>query len=158
MQPSWKHRNPSGKPTILLADDDQNDTNLFERAVRDCGVDAEVLTFSTGNALLDFLAAQVERQDVQRTPIVIMLDLYMPDKSGFQILEEIKSSPVLRRIPVLAFTQSDADADASKVYDLGANAIIVKPVPFERLCTIIQAIDEFWFSVAQHSPQAGLKV
>ena len=64
-------------------------------------------------------------------------------------LSEIKPDPALQHIPVVILTTSSADQDVIKTYDPGANAYVVKPVHLDQLVTIVQKIEEFWFTVVK---------
>lgn len=77
-----------------------------------------------GEELMDYLHRRGPYTDPQRSPRpgLILLDLNMPRKDGREALEEIKSDPVLRRIPVVVLTTSNAEADILRSYDLGVNA------------------------------------
>jgi CheY-like chemotaxis protein len=82
-------------------------------------------------------------------PGLILLDLNMPRKDGRQALQEIKSDPELRRIPVVILTTSKTEQDILSAYDLGANSFITKPVTFERLVDIIRALGLYWFNIVE---------
>jgi CheY-like chemotaxis protein len=78
---------------------------------------------------------------------VIILDLHMPKKDGREALREIKADPELRKIPVVVLTTSSADSDIARVYELGANSFISKPVAFNSLVAVMKSIGEYWFRV-----------
>ena len=79
----------------------------------------------------------------------MLLDLNLPKRDGRQVLEEIKSDPDLRRIPIVVLTTSEAEEDVLRSYDLHANAYVTKPVDFERFVEVIRQIDEFFISVVR---------
>jgi CheY-like chemotaxis protein len=78
----------------------------------------------------------------------------MPRKDGREVLAEIKEDPELRLIPVVVLTTSEAERDLVQSYDLHANAYIVKPVDLERFIEIVQAIENFWFTIVK-LPRVG---
>ena len=82
-------------------------------------------------------------------PDLVLLDLNLPKRDGRQVLEEIKSDPDLRRIPIVVLTTSEAEEDVLRSYDLHANAYVTKPVDFERFVEVIRQIDEFFISVVR---------
>ena len=82
-------------------------------------------------------------------PSLILLDLNMPRKSGFEALQEIKSDPKLRRIPVVILTTSKAEEDIVRSYDLGVNSFIVKPVTFEALVETVRELGKYWFQIVE---------
>jgi CheY-like chemotaxis protein len=82
-------------------------------------------------------------------PGLILLDLNMPRKDGRQALEEIKSNPDLRRIPVVILTTSKTEEDVLRSYDLGANSFITKPVTFDGLVEIVRTLGTYWFKIVE---------
>ncbi|WP_233993508.1 response regulator [Salinibacter altiplanensis] len=90
-----------------------------------------------------------EEEETGPRPDLVLLDLNLPVKSGHDLLEEIKSHPTLRRIPVVMLSSSEAEEDVVKSYDEHANAYVTKPVDLGEITTIVQSIDEFWFQVVR---------
>ena len=82
-------------------------------------------------------------------PDLVLLDLNLPKRDGRQVLEDIKSDPDLRRIPIVVLTTSEAEEDVLRSYDLHANAYVTKPVDFERFVEVIRRIDDFFISVVR---------
>ena len=70
-------------------------------------------------------------------PAVVILDIKMPHRSGFQVLAWIRAQPLLRSLPVMILSSSDMEADAQKAYALGANAYVIKTVRLEDLQQIV---------------------
>jgi CheY-like chemotaxis protein len=81
-------------------------------------------------------------------PDLVLLDINLPRMNGHEVLAEIKSDPLLKRIPVLVLTTSSADEDIHKAYGLHANCYITKPVGMDQFIRAIESIDDFWLSVA----------
>lgn len=136
---------------ILLADDDPDDRLLTIRALKRSRLRNEIYTVEDGEELMDYLHRRGAYADPQRSPRpgLILLDLNMPRKDGREALQEIKSDPVLRRIPVVVLTTSNAEADILRSYDLGVNAFITKPVTFEELARALQVLGDFWFEIVR---------
>ena len=89
--------------------------------------------------------------------LMVKLDLNLPKKSGFEVLEELKNSPDLKRIPVVILTSSNAEQDVLSTYSLHANCYITKPVDLEQFLKIISLIEQFWLSIVTlPSPNKGL--
>jgi CheY-like chemotaxis protein len=82
-------------------------------------------------------------------PDLVLLDLNLPRKDGRQVLEEIKTDPALRSIPVVVLTTSKAEEDILRSYDLHANAYVTKPVDFGRFIEVVRQIDEFFVTVVK---------
>lgn len=101
---------------------------------------------------MDFLNRRGSYTDAPR-PDVILLDLNMPRMDGREALEQIKSDPTLRKIPVVVLTTSEADQDIVQTYDLGVNAFVTKPVTFDGLVNAIKVMSDFWFEIVRLPPQ-----
>ena len=82
-------------------------------------------------------------------PDIILLDLNLPKKNGFEVLDEIKTIKNLKRIPVVVLTSSNEEADLLKAYDLYANCFVNKPLDINEFYKIVQSIGNFWFSIVK---------
>lgn len=136
---------------ILMADDDADDRLLARDAFHECQLNRELEFVENGEELMDYLrhhGKYAARPD-ERLPGLILLDLNMPRKDGREALQEIKSDPELRRIPVVIFTTSRADTDIGRVYDLGANSFITKPVAFDALVDVMRALGQYWINTVE---------
>jgi len=143
--------NPTEPPAVLLlAEDDSDDRLLVKDALEECQWPGELRCVENGEELLDYLLhrGNYKDGDVPR-PGVILLDLNMPRKDGRQALREIRANRNLRRIPVVIFTTSKAEADVETSYELGANSFISKPVQFESLVNVIRQLGHYWFKTVQ---------
>jgi CheY-like chemotaxis protein len=78
-----------------------------------------------------------------------LLDINMPKKDGFEVLAELKSDPVLRRVPVVVFSTSDSQEDVDRAYDKGASTFITKPVALADLTHVLSRIAEYWVETAR---------
>jgi CheY-like chemotaxis protein len=136
--------------TILMADDDADDRMLAADAMRESTLGNAFRCVEDGQELMDYLTrrGKYARADAPR-PGLILLDLNMPRKDGRQALEEIKSDPDLRRIPVVILTTSKTEEDVLRSYDLGANSFITKPVTFDRLVEIVRTLGNYWFRIVE---------
>ena len=83
---------------------------------------------------------------------IILLDLNLPKKDGREVLSEIKQDAELRRIPVVVLTTSRAEQDLLQTYDLHVNCYIVKPVDLDQFVTVVQSIEDFWFTIVKLPP------
>jgi two-component system, response regulator len=142
------HRKPI---TILMADDDADDRLLAKDALAESRLVNELHLVADGQELMDFLHHDGAYQDVSTSPRpgVILLDLNMPKKDGFEALAEIRSDPTLRQIPVVILTTSKAEEDIYRGYDLGANSFVTKPVTFEGLVEAMSALGQYWFQIVE---------
>ena len=140
---------------ILMADDDADDRLLAKDAFDECHLLGEMRFVENGEELLDYLQHRGRYNGESNLPLpnLILLDLNMPKKDGREALQEIKSLPELRRIPVVVLTTSKADTDIARIYDLGANSFISKPVSFDALVKVMKAISSYWCEVVELPPR-----
>jgi CheY-like chemotaxis protein len=143
-----------GRPVeILLVEDSPGDVQLTIEALRDAKVSTHLHVATDGEEALAFLRREERFTDVPR-PDLILLDLNIPKKSGHEVLEEIKSDPDLRRIPVVVLSTSDAEGDVLAAYDLNANCYVTKPVDLDRFWEVVRSIDQFWLSFVKLPSEA----
>ena len=137
--------------TVLMADDDADDRMLAKDAWEESRPASELEFVEDGEQLLDYLRHRGRYSDLAATPLpnIILLDLNMPKKDGREALREIKSDPLLRKIPVIVLTTSRADEDVARSYDLGVNSFIVKPARFEALVEVMRCLADYWFGVVE---------
>lgn len=146
----------AGQPIrILVADDDADDRMLIEDAFEESHVSNPIDLVEDGEQLLDYLYRRGNYTHLQGEPYpgVILLDLNMPKIDGRKALQEIKSDPDLRRIPVIILTTSKAEQDILRTYGLGVNSFITKPVTFDGLIHVVRTIGEFWFQIVSLPPE-----
>jgi CheY-like chemotaxis protein len=136
--------------TILMADDDADDRMLAREAMEESRLCNCFRFVEDGQELMDYLkrTGPYANADAPR-PGLILLDLNMPRMDGRQALQQIKSDPQLRRIPVVVLTTSKTEEDILRTYDLGANSFISKPVTFERLVEIVRTLGTYWFNIVE---------
>jgi len=132
---------------ILLVEDTPGDVRLAHEAIRDAKVRANLHVVGDGVEAMAFLRRQGKYADAAR-PDLVMLDLTMPKKNGFEVLTEIKADAGLKKIPVIIFSVSKSEGDIRHAYDLQANCYIGKPADLNGLIVVIKAIDDFWLTAA----------
>jgi CheY-like chemotaxis protein len=133
---------------VLLVEDDEGDVLMTREALDEGKVLNRLNVVGDGVEALEYLRRNEPYAGAAR-PDLVLLDLNLPKRDGRQVLEEIKSDPELRRIPVVVLTTSEAEEDVLRSYDLHANAYVTKPVDFDRFVQVIQQIDEFFISVVR---------
>jgi len=144
---------PHGDPVeILLAEDNPGDAKLTKKAFEQGKILNNLHIVEDGVAALEFLRKDGEYRDKPR-PDLVLLDLNMPRKDGWEVLEEIKDEPDLAPIPVIVLTSSEAEEDIVKSYELQANAYLTKPVDFKGFMEIVNGFEEFWLSVVKMPPK-----
>jgi CheY-like chemotaxis protein len=137
-----------------MADDDDDDFLLTKKALKESRLLNELRRVKDGEELLQYLRHEGEYKEkagkpLPRRPGVILLDLNMPRMDGREALKEIKNDPDLKEIPVVVFTTSKAEEDIVRSYQLGVNSFITKPVNFENLIQVMQALGRYWFEIVE---------
>lgn len=132
---------------VLLVEDNPGDVRLTQEAFKEAKISIKLDVTMDGAEAINFLKKEGEYADAV-TPDLILLDLNLPKKDGREVLKEIKTDSLLKRIPVVVLTTSNAEQDIMKSYNLHVNCYINKPVDFEKFFDIIQKIEEFWLSTA----------
>src|SRR4051812_8202389 len=119
--------------TIAMIEDDEGHARLIEKNLRRAGVHNEIVPLVDGAAAVRFLfGADGSGLDNKGRPLLILLDLNLPDMFGIDILKRIKENANLRASPVVVLTTTDDMAEIQRCYDLGCNVYITKPVDYER--------------------------
>jgi DNA-binding response OmpR family regulator len=131
--------------TIVMIEDDEGHARLIERNIRRAGVNNEIIHFSDGAAAYAYFN-ELQTQPADKTPILVLLDLNLPDVSGIDILEYLKNDGHLKVAPVIVLTTTDDNAEIQRCYDLGCNVYITKPVDYQQFATAIRQLGLF-FSV-----------
>lgn len=136
--------------TILLAEDDEADVMMTERALRANGLLNDVVVARDGVEALDYLRRRGAWEGRSGgLPGLLLLDIKMPRMSGLEVLREIRADPVLKVLPVVMLTSSRESPDVRTAYELGANAYVVKPVDFDEFTSAVGQIGAFWAMVNQ---------
>lgn len=132
---------------ILLVEDDSNDVLLIQRAFRKAQLKVNMTTVADGDAAIAYLTKQQPYIDssLYPQPLLILLDLKLPRRSGLEVLEWLRQHPELKRLLVVILTASEENSDINRAYELGANSYLVKPINFHDLVGLVQLIDNYWF-------------
>ncbi|MDQ7054786.1 MAG: response regulator [candidate division KSB1 bacterium] len=128
---------------ILLIEDDPNDVILMQRAIMKGKVLNPLQVISDGEQAIHYLAGKGIYADRDKfpLPVLILLDLKLPRKDGFEVLKWIKSRSELTSIPVVILTSSERIEDIQQAYDLRANSYLVKPVDAEDLVKLFATLE-----------------
>lgn len=140
--------NNSRKCNILLVEDNPGDIRLIEEALQDSRFDVQLSTVRNGEQALKFLAQEAPFTNFS-PPDLILLDLNLPRLSGREVLAELKSNPLYRRIPIIVLTSSHAYEDIEMAYENHANCYIVKPTLLSDFFRVIDTLETFWLQEAR---------
>ena len=133
--------------TVLLVEDNPADILLYQRAfLRENYSHVSLQIVTDGDAAIFYLSGGGKYADrtIYPLPTIILLDLKMPHRSGYEVLAWIKGQPKLKRLPVIVMTSSEQQADVNKTYDLGVNSYLVKPDDFATMSDLLHSITEYW--------------
>jgi len=133
---------------VLLVEDNEGDVRLIKEAFSESKIDKKFAVAKDGEDALNYLYKRGDYANTQR-PDIILLDINLPRKNGFEVLEKIKSDPDLKRIPVIMLSSSSSEDHIAKSYDLNANCYVTKPVDFDEYTEAVKIIEDFWFQMAK---------
>jgi CheY-like chemotaxis protein len=140
---------PYFKPIeILLVEDNPGDVRLTRESLYDARIHNNMIVASDGLEAMACLRREGTYADANR-PDLILLDLNLPRMNGFEVLNEIKEDPDLKRIPVVVLTTSQAEQDIIQSYNLYANAYVTKPVDLEQFVRVLKTIEDFWLEIVK---------
>lgn len=128
---------------ILLVEDDHNDVLLIKRAFQKVNIANPIIVVNDGEQAISYLAGREPYVD-RTLPMLVLLDLKLPRKSGHEVLEWLRQQSTLRRLPVVVLTASSESSDVNRAYDLGANSYLVKPVTFDSLVQMVKTLNLYW--------------
>ncbi len=130
--------------TIVMIEDDEGHARLIERNIRRAGVTNDIVPLASGHAALEYLLGEDESGSVHsKRALLILLDLNLPDMSGVDILQKIKTNAHIKRSPVVVLTTTDDEREIQRCYDQGANVYITKPVNYESFANAIRQLGLF---------------
>jgi CheY-like chemotaxis protein len=143
--------------SILLAEDDENDVLMFRRASGKANFNNPIHVVSDGEEVISYLSGAGAYANRRRypTPGLLLLDLKMPGKSGFEVLQWIRGQAHLALLQVVVLSSSEQIQDINRAYALGANSFLVKPVFFSEFVGMLEALHSYCLRVWQQ--QARLR-
>lgn len=132
--------------SILIADDDPQDTLLVRLAAERASLCLRLESVSDGEQAIDYLMGRSRYSDRNTHPFpsMMLLDLKMPGMSGFDVLEFIRRQAGLRQLPIIIFSSSDDPKDIERAYSSGANSYLCKPHSNDDLSALLKALEEYW--------------
>ena len=128
---------------MLLVEDNPGDIRLVREALGECGMNHRLEVVVDGVAALEYLRRKKSSLNGS-LPDLILLDLNLPKKDGREVLMEIKRDADMRRVPVVIFSSSKAEADIRSSYHHHANCYICKPLDLDAFIEAVEQIGRFW--------------
>lgn len=132
--------------TLLIVEDNPEEVILLQKAFKRAGLDISVHFVGNGEEAIDYLSGAEQYRDryTYPEPDLVIMDLKMPRKGGFEVLEWFRNLQEGALIPVVVLTASSRDADVQRAYTLGANSYFIKPSNFDEFRDMIQDIYNYW--------------
>ena len=137
-----------GRPIeVLIVDDSEDDVVLLKEAFSDCPMVEFIGEVEDGEEALRFLRREGAFKNSRR-PGLVLMDINMPRKNGFEVLSEMRSDSSLSNVPVVMLTTSKQESDILRAYEGGACSFIAKPVSFDTMKSIARQFALYWTLVA----------
>ena len=144
--------NKDDQQVILFVEDDTADARLVTRAFQKVGLQAVLVRLSNGDEAIAYLSGKQPYQDrsANPLPVIVLLDLKLPRRSGLEVLEWVRASrDPLRRVPVVVLSSSRQLSDVNRAYDAGANSYLTKPETTEQLLALAETFKAYWMRLNQ---------
>ena len=138
---------------ILLVEDSPGDVRLTQEAFHDANPSVHLNIATDGVEAMAFLTHQGTHAQAPR-PDLILLDLNLPRMDGREVLARVKNDALLKTIPTVILSMSEAAVDIAKSYQLQANCYLTKPVHLDEFDAVVKSINDFWLTRAK-LPQRG---
>jgi DNA-binding response OmpR family regulator len=134
---------------VLMVDDDEDDYILDKTAFEASPIKVDLRWVGDGQEAMDYLlhAGRYTARDTSARPDLILLDLLLPRKDGFETLKDIKGNAYLRKIPVVLLTSSTKEEHKSSGIKLGADSLIVKPCSLDEMIRVMGSLREYYFNI-----------
>jgi two-component system, chemotaxis family, response regulator Rcp1 len=133
---------------ILLVEDNPADAQMLETALRRTGRPIEITVVDDGVKALEYLSAEPGAKAFRNCDVVL-LDLNLPLLDGFEVLEHIRGSAKLKRLPVVVLSGSTNMDEIDRCYNAGANSYICKPIHLDEILATASRIVDYWANCVQ---------
>src|ERR1043166_512878 len=145
--------------TILVVEDEHNDVFFLEYAFQTAGITNPLQAVEDGQQAIDYLAGKGKYADRSKYPLpcLILLDIKMPVKTGFDVLRWIQRQPALQAISVLVLPSSRERNDVNLAYQLGARSYLVKPLSISERLELAKVIKCYWLELNEFPKTGGCR-
>jgi len=154
---SMSSTNGAAGPPLLLVEDDRSQALLVERVLRKARLANPLHVCENGDEAITYLAGEGAFADRDRypLPVVTLLDLHVPGKSGLEILTWLRGQRSLDDVPVVMLSGSSESEDIDRAFELGAQSYLVKPVAFDALVDAVSSLGLRWLLIHADGPRDG---
>jgi CheY-like chemotaxis protein len=133
---------------VLLVEDNEDDLVIIQEVFADMKLASIVNTVRDGEEALAYLQRKGKYR-VARMPDIVLLDINMPKKNGFEVLEEMKKDPRLQSMPVIMLTTSHREEDIVRSYEMGACSYLQKLVDLDQFKQLIKQFEHYWTGISR---------
>ena len=141
---------------LLLVDDSEEDILLVRRALERANITNPVRVVRGGDEAIQYLGGNGQYADRNQYPMpsLMLLDLRMPGRDGYEVMEWVGAQPAMRGLRIIVLTSLDSKMDVDRAYKLGAASFLIKPVDFEDLVSLLRTLSKFWVGTSE-LPKVG---
>ncbi len=136
---------------ILMIEDNPGNACLMEQVLKESSFPHRFFLAEDGEEAMDFLG-QKHKYSQRPCPDLIILDLNLPKRDGYEVLSDIKSDPDLKHIPVVILASESSGQNIRNVYDMHANCYISKPDNLFEFVKVVKSLIDFWFDTVKLAP------
>ena len=136
---------------VLLAEDNDDELMLFKRAYNRAKINNPLQIVSTGEQVIAYLKGKGEFSDRKKypLPVLLLLDLKLPGKDGFQVLRWVREQPAIKRLRVIVLTNSNELRAVTTAYELGANSFITKSPNANEFIEQLKDVKNYWLNASR---------
>jgi two-component system response regulator len=132
------------KQLVLVVEDNDDDVELIKRALRPSSLSIDMVVTHNGLEAVDYLLQNGQKQSGHKQPVMVLLDLDMPELNGYGVLQKLRDDKRTRFLPIVVFSSSGDEVAVQKCYRYGANSYVSKPSSYDSFRTTVQQMVEYW--------------
>lgn len=129
---------------ILVVEDSEDDFILLRQAMKRAKLDIPLKWVADGQQAIDFFNSLLAAGPAADIPSLVLLDIKLPYKTGFEVLRWVRDQEPFKKIPVVMLTSSNEHVDREKAVQLGANHYLVKPSSIDSLAQMVKELHHQW--------------
>ena len=135
---------------VLVAEDHEDDVVLLRWAFAKAGVPNPIHIVRDGLECVAYLSGtgKYANRDEYPLPVLLLVDLKMPNMDGFEVLHWVRHNPGLKRLPIVVLTTSEDVFDINRAYELGANSFLIKTLDIQTFADLAEQLGRYWLSLS----------